>query len=92
MSRPEIYKHLADSYTHQNRYLAGSERLYGLVVDSTWVIQIKPQEYSYQTVRKYFRHIYSSVGQAQLAQKRIAQEYGVEAKIVEILANELEVV
>jgi len=92
MSRPEIYKHLADSYTHQNRYLAGSERLYGLVVDSTWVIQIKPQEYSYQTVRKYFRHIYSSVGQAQLAQKRILKEYCIEAKIVEILANELEVV
>jgi hypothetical protein len=92
MSRPEVYKHLADSYTHRNRFLAGTERLYGLVVDSAWVIQVKPQEYSYQNVRKYFRHIYCSVGQARLAQKRLEKEYGVEAKIVEIMANELEVV
>jgi hypothetical protein len=92
MSRPEVYKHLADSYTHRNRFLAGSERLYGLVVDSTWVIQVKPQEYSYQNVRKYFRHIYCTVGQARLAQKRILNEYCIETKVVEILANELEVV
>ena len=92
MSRPEVYKHLADSFIHQNRYLAGSEKLYGLVVDSAWVIQVKPQEYSYQAVRKYFRHIYCTVGQARSAQKRILKEYCVETRIVEILANDLETV
>ena len=90
MSRPEVYKHLADNFTHDDRYLAGCERLYGLVVDSSWVVQVKPQQYDYQPIRKYFRHIYCSVGQARSAQKRIAKEYGVEAKIVEILANDME--
>jgi hypothetical protein len=91
VSRPEIYKHLMENQIYSDRYLASAEIVYGLAFENEWLIQVKPKQYAYQPIRKYYRHFYSSLGQARVAQQKLATEYGIEPDIVEISVNDLQI-
>ena len=80
-----------DNQIHSDRYLASAETIYGLAFENEWLIQVKPQQYANQPIRKYYRHIYSRLGQARVAQKKLATEYGIEPDIVEISVNDLQI-
>jgi len=89
MSRPEVYKRVSESYTQQDRYLASTPCLYGLVYEGEWLLQIKVIAYNGQSLRKYFRHIYSTKGQARAQARKIKDEYMIEPDIVEINTDDL---
>lgn len=91
MPRPFVYKEVAKSYNKEDRYLASTPCLFGLMHNNEWLISIRPQEYGPNTkIRKYKKLIYSTKGQAQGAVRKIYKEYFIKAQIVEININDLQ--
>ena len=94
MARPTMYREVAKSNEHMTneRVLASTPRLYGLVHDGEWLIQVQLSEHIVinRPIKKYFRHLYATKGQAQGQAERVRQRYGIEPQIVEIKADDLE--
>ena len=93
MGRPTMYREVAQSNDHMahERILASTPTLYGLTYDGEWLIQVQLTEHmvANNPIKKYFRHLYATPGQARSQAEKVRRRYGVEPQIVEIKADDI---
>ena len=92
MVRPFAYRKIEHSIEDPDLILCGTPRLYGLVHDGEWLIQSRRAPYAGNTIHRYYRHIYSNIGQARVAAQKILDRYNIACDIKEIRTDDADFV
>lgn len=72
--------------------LCSTPRLYGLVHNGEWLVQTRLSAYGKKRIRRYYRHIYCTLGQAKSAAQKIVDRYNITADIKEIITDHADIV
>ena len=92
MARPFAYRKIEHSMEDPDMILCGTPRLYGLMHEGEWLIQARQAPYAGNTIYRYYRHIYSNIGQARLAAQKILDRYNITCDIKEIRSDDADFV